>query len=164
MSESPLTSDDLPNEERDQSSAEETGPRAEQAEAAEVADEVEAQESDTSKDQTPELDPIEEFKAELRLLPGEWYVVHTYAGYENRVKANLENRTQSLNMEDYIFQVEVPTQEVTEVKSGKRQQVTEKVLPGYVLVRMELTDESWAPSGTRLASPVSWVCRTALSR
>ena len=144
MSESPLTSDDLPNEERDQSSAEETGPRAEQAEAAEVADEVEAQESDTSKDQTPELDPIEEFKAELRLLPGEWYVVHTYAGYENRVKANLENRTQSLNMEDYIFQVEVPTQEVTEVKSGKRQQVTEKVLPGYVLVRMELTDESWA--------------------
>ncbi|KUP98093.1 transcription termination/antitermination protein NusG [Thermobifida cellulosilytica] len=143
MSESPLTSDDLPNEDRDQSSAEETGPRAEQAEAAEVADEV-ARESHASEDQAPELDPVEEFKAELRLLPGEWYVVHTYAGYENRVKANLESRTQSLNMEDYIFQVEVPTQEVTEVKSGKRQQVTEKVLPGYVLVRMELTDESWA--------------------
>ncbi|HLU99358.1 MAG TPA: transcription termination/antitermination protein NusG [Thermobifida alba] len=144
MSESPLTSDDLPNEERDQSSAEETGPRAEQAEAAEAADEVEGQESDASEDQAPELDPVEEFKAELRLLPGEWYVVHTYAGYENRVKANLESRTQSLNMEEYIFQVEVPTQEVTEVKSGKRQQVTEKVLPGYVLVRMDLTDESWA--------------------
>ena len=84
------------------------------------------------------------FKAELRLLPGDWYVVHSYAGYENRVKANLESRTQSLNMEDYIFQIEVPVHEVTEIKGGKRQQVSEKVLPGYILVRMDLTDESWA--------------------
>ena len=91
-----------------------------------------------------ETDPVAEFKAELRLLPGDWYVVHSYAGYENRVRTNLESRTQSLNMEDYIFQIEVPTHEVTEIKSGKRQQVQEKVLPGYILVRMDLTDESWA--------------------
>jgi transcription termination/antitermination protein NusG len=86
----------------------------------------------------------EEFQRELRMLPGDWYVVHSYAGYENRVKTNLESRIQSLNMEDYIFQIEVPTHEVTEIKGGKRQQVQEKVLPGYILVRMDLTDESWA--------------------
>ena len=91
-----------------------------------------------------EADPVAEFKSELRLLPGDWYVVHSYAGYENRVRTNLESRTQSLNMEDYIFQIEVPTHEVTEIKGGKRQQVQEKVLPGYILVRMDLTDESWA--------------------
>jgi transcription termination/antitermination protein NusG len=91
-----------------------------------------------------EPDPVGEFKSELRLLPGDWYVVHSYAGYENRVRTNLESRTQSLNMEDYIFQIEVPTHEVTEIKGGKRQQVQEKVLPGYILVRMDLTDESWA--------------------
>ena len=89
-------------------------------------------------------DPVELFKAEMRLQPGDWYVVHSYAGYENRVKANLESRTQSLNMEDYIYQIEVPVHEVTEIKQGKRQQVSEKVLPGYILVRMDLTDESWA--------------------
>ena len=91
-----------------------------------------------------ETDPVSEFKSDLRLLPGDWYVVHSYAGYENRVRTNLESRTQSLNMEDYIFQIEVPTHEVTEIKGGKRQQVQEKVLPGYILVRMDLTDESWA--------------------
>jgi transcription termination/antitermination protein NusG len=91
-----------------------------------------------------EADPVLQFKTELRALPGDWYVVHSYAGYENRVRTNLESRTQSLNMEDYIFQIEVPTHEVIEVKSGKRQQVQEKVLPGYILVRMDLTDESWA--------------------
>jgi transcription termination/antitermination protein NusG len=89
-------------------------------------------------------DPVGEFKSQLRLLPGDWYVVHSYAGYENRVRTNLESRTQSLNMEDYIFQIEVPVHEVTEIKGGKRQQVQEKVLPGYILVRMDLTDESWA--------------------
>jgi len=89
-------------------------------------------------------DPVAQFTAELRQLPGEWYVVHSYAGYENRVKANLESRTQSLNMEDYIFQIEVPVHQVIEIKGGKRQQVSEKVLPGYILVRMDLTDESWA--------------------
>jgi transcription termination/antitermination protein NusG len=86
----------------------------------------------------------EEFERELRMLPGDWYVVHSYAGYENRVKTNLESRIQSLNMEDYIFQIEVPVHQVTEIKGGKRQQVSEKVLPGYILVRMDLTDESWA--------------------
>jgi transcriptional antiterminator NusG len=90
------------------------------------------------------LDPVARFTAELRTLPGEWYVVHSYAGYENRVKANLESRIQSLNMEDYIFQIEVPVHQVMEIKGGKRQQVSEKVLPGYILVRMDLTDESWA--------------------
>ena len=90
------------------------------------------------------LDPVARYTDELRRLPGEWYVVHSYAGYENRVKANLESRTQSLNMEDYIFQIEVPVHQVIEIKGGKRQQVSEKVLPGYILVRMDLTDESWA--------------------
>jgi transcriptional antiterminator NusG len=78
------------------------------------------------------------------MLPGDWSVIHSYAGYENRVKTNLESRISSLNMEDYIFQIEVPTHEVVEIKSGKKQTVNEKVLPGYILVRMELTDESWA--------------------
>ena len=91
-----------------------------------------------------EADPVEEFMRQLRAMPGDWYVIHSYAGYENRVKTNLENRISSLNMEDYIFQIEVPVHKVTEIKQGKRQQVQEKVLPGYILVRMELTDESWA--------------------
>jgi transcriptional antiterminator NusG len=97
---------------------------------------------DASEDAVP--DAQEEFMRELRMLPGDWYVVHSYAGYENRVKTNLESRIQSLNMEDYIFQIEVPVHMVTEIKGGKRQQVSEKVLPGYILVRMDLTDESWA--------------------
>ena len=101
---------------------------------------------DASEDgaDAPEDDALEEFMRELRMLPGDWYVVHSYAGYENRVKTNLESRIQSLNMEDYIFQIEVPVHMVTEIKGGKRQQVSEKVLPGYILVRMDLTDESWA--------------------
>jgi transcription termination/antitermination protein NusG len=106
----------------------------------EPADEAEA----AGATDEPDRDPVAEFASELRLLPGDWYVVHSYAGYENRVRTNLESRTQSLNMEDYIFQIEVPVHEVTEIKGGKRQQVQEKVLPGYILVRMDLTDESWA--------------------
>ena len=89
-------------------------------------------------------DEDDDFEAKLDSLPGEWYVVHSYAGYENKVKANLETRIQSLNMEDYIFQIEVPTEEVTQVKGGKKQTVQQKVFPGYLLVRMELTDESWS--------------------
>ena len=99
---------------------------------------------DAAAEPEEELDTVQRFKAELRTLPGDWYVVHSYAGYENRVRTNLESRTQSLNMEEFIFQIEVPTHEVMEIKSGKRQQVQEKVLPGYILVRMDLTDESWA--------------------
>ena len=89
-------------------------------------------------------DPADALRDVLRDLPGDWYVVHSYAGYENKVKTNLESRISSLNMEDYIFQIEVPTEEVTEVKGGKRQQVTRKKLPGYLFVRMDLTDESWS--------------------
>ena len=113
-----------------------------EAEADEAGDLGEGAGAEAASDE--EGDPVLQFKAELRTLPGDWYVVHSYAGYENRVRTNLESRTQSLNMEDYIFQIEVPTHEVIEVKSGKRQQVQEKVLPGYILVRMDLTDESWA--------------------
>ncbi|MGY4712370.1 transcription termination/antitermination protein NusG [Mycolicibacterium sp. CBM1] len=91
-----------------------------------------------------ELDPAAALKAELRSKPGDWYVIHSYAGYENKVKANLETRVQNLDVGDYIFQVEVPTEEVTEIKNGQRKQVNRKVLPGYILVRMELTDDSWA--------------------
>ena len=109
-----------------------------------AAGESEPSEADTEAEAEPEPDPVALYTAELRLLPGDWYVVHSYAGYENRVKGNLESRTQSLNMEDYIFQIEVPVHQVTEIKGGKRQQVQEKVLPGYILVRMDLTDESWA--------------------
>ena len=90
-----------------------------------------------------EVDPVEEMRAALRRAPGDWYVVHSYAGYENRVKTNLETRTSSLNMEDYIFQVEVPQREESVVKNGQRKMVKQNLLPGYVLVRMELTDESW---------------------
>jgi transcription termination/antitermination protein NusG len=99
---------------------------------------------DKAAEEELEADPVEEFMRQLRAMPGDWYVIHSYAGYENRVKTNLENRIGSLNMEDYIFQIEVPVHNVTEVKQGKRQQVSEKVLPGYILVRLELTDESWA--------------------
>jgi transcriptional antiterminator NusG len=88
-------------------------------------------------------DPAVALKKDLRLRPGEWYVIHSYAGYENKVKANLETRVQNLDVGDYIFQVEVPTEEVTEIKNGQRKQVNRKVLPGYILVRMELNDESW---------------------
>jgi transcription termination/antitermination protein NusG len=114
---------------------------ADGADEADSADEVDA----SADDAESSADSVqEEFMRELRMLPGDWYVVHSYAGYENRVKTNLESRIQSLNMEDYIFQIEVPVHQVTEIKGGKRQQVSEKVLPGYILVRMELTDESWA--------------------
>ena len=99
---------------------------------------------EAAEEPAEETDAVAEFNRELRMLPGDWYVVHSYAGYENRVKTNLESRITSLNMEDYIFQIEVPTHQVTEIKSGKKQTVNEKVLPGYILVRMDLTDESWA--------------------
>jgi transcriptional antiterminator NusG len=89
-------------------------------------------------------DPVAELRAALRFAPGDWYVVHSYAGYENKVKTNLETRITSLDMEDFIYQVEVPTREEVEVKNGKRLQVQNKVFPGYILVRMELTPESYS--------------------
>ena len=88
-------------------------------------------------------DPVEAMRRVLQTQFGDWYVVHSYAGYENKVKTNLESRIQSLDMEDYIFQVEVPTEQVVEIKNGKRQIVQRKVFPGYILVRMDLDDESW---------------------
>jgi transcriptional antiterminator NusG len=102
--------------------------------AAEVADEIAAEEDE---------DPVAAFKEQMRISPGDWYVIHSYAGYENKVKGNLESRVVSLNVEDYIFQVEVPMEEVTEIKGGVRKLVRRNKFPGYVLVRMELTDESW---------------------
>jgi transcriptional antiterminator NusG len=89
-------------------------------------------------------DALEAFRSDLRAKPGDWYVVHTYSGMENRVLQNLENRVSSLNMEDYIYEIIVPTEEVTEIRNGQRKQVRRTVLPGYVLVRMDLTDESWS--------------------
>lgn len=97
---------------------------------------------DRADDATP--DPLEEFRRALRAKPGEWYVVQTYSGMENRVRTNLESRIVSLNMEDYIFEVEVPQEEVAEIKGGQRKLVKRNRFPGYVLVRMEMTDESWA--------------------
>jgi len=90
------------------------------------------------------LDPVAELRQKLRYAPGDWYVVHSYAGYENKVKTNLETRITSLDMEEFIYQVEVPTREEVEVKNGKRLQVQNKVFPGYILVRMELTPESYS--------------------
>ncbi|MGW1006708.1 transcription termination/antitermination protein NusG [Streptomyces sp. NPDC002520] len=89
------------------------------------------------------VDPVQALREELRTLPGEWYVIHTYAGYENRVKTNLEQRAVSLNVEDYIFQAEVPQEEVVQIKNGDRKTIKQNKLPGYVLVRMDLTNESW---------------------
>ncbi|WUI29197.1 transcription termination/antitermination protein NusG [Mycobacterium sp. NBC_00419] len=109
-----------------------------------MAPEAEATEAAAEAVEEEELDPADALKAELRSKPGDWYVIHSYAGYENKVKANLETRVQNLDVGDYIFQVEVPTEEVTEIKNGQRKQVNRKVLPGYILVRMELTDDSWA--------------------
>ena len=100
-------------------------------------------EADDVTDVAEADDPLEEFRRKLLTLPGEWYVVHTYSGMENRVKVNLENRISSLNMEDFIFEVQVPQEEVSEIKNGQRRKVRRTVLPGYILVRMELSDDSW---------------------
>ncbi len=109
----------------------------------EASDEPEADEAAESADEAVER-ALEELRAELRAKPGEWYVVHTYSGMEKRVKQNLESRAQSLNMEDFIFEVRVPTEEAVEIRNGNKKTVTRTVLPGYVLVCMEMTDESWA--------------------
>jgi transcriptional antiterminator NusG len=112
-------------------------------EDADIADTEDAVADDVPAEDAEPADPAEEMRAALRRAPGDWYVVHSYAGYENKVKTNLETRVQTLDVEDFIFQVEVPTEEVTEIKNGQRKQVQRKVLPGYILVRMELNDQSW---------------------
>jgi len=109
------------------------------AEAALEADEPAVADDDADED----IDPVEALRTQLKTQFGDWYVIHSYAGYENKVKTNLESRITSLDMEEFIFQVEVPTEEVVEIKNGKRQQVQRKVFPGYILVRMDLTDDSW---------------------
>ncbi|MFF3915418.1 transcription termination/antitermination protein NusG [Streptomyces sp. NPDC001852] len=126
----------------------EAGEPAEEA-ALNVEDEDEAEEAAAEAEEAAEeepaapVDPVEALREELRSLPGEWYVIHTYAGYENRVKTNLEQRAVSLNVEDYIFQAEVPQEEVVQIKNGDRKTIKQNKLPGYVLVRMDLTNESW---------------------
>ncbi|MBL3665360.1 transcription termination/antitermination protein NusG [Streptomyces sp. M2CJ-2] len=112
--------------------AEEAGETGETGETGEAAEEVE-----------DVRDPVEKLREELRTLPGEWYVIHTYAGYEKRVKANLEQRAVSLNVEDLVYQAEVPEEEIVQIKNGERKTVKQNKLPGYVLVRMDLTDQSW---------------------
>ncbi len=106
-------------------------------------DEVDTEDEPADDAPDPDDDPVAAYKAKLRTLPGDWYVVHSYAGYENKVKANLESRIGSLNMEDYIYGAEVPMEEVVEIKNSQRKLVKRVRIPGYVLVRMELTDESW---------------------
>jgi transcription termination/antitermination protein NusG len=120
-----------------------TVPAADQDSPADEAPVDEAPVDEATVDE-PASDPMQEFRDALRAKVGDWYVVHTYSGMENRVKANLENRIGSLNMEDFIHEVIVPTEEVAEIKNGQRKLVRRTVLPGYVLVRMDLTDESWA--------------------
>ncbi|WP_405778061.1 transcription termination/antitermination protein NusG [Streptomyces sp. NBC_00859] len=111
----------------------------EEAEAEEAEDEEAAEEAA----EVPLVDPVEALRQELRGLPGEWYVIHTYAGYEKRVKANLEQRAVSLNVEEFVYQAEVPEEEIVQIKNGERKNVRQNKLPGYVLVRMDLTNESW---------------------
>ncbi len=124
--------------------SEDSDAEADETDDAEAGEDVDVLAIDETPIDEEIADPAEELRQALRHAPGDWYVVHSYAGYENKVKANLETRIHTLDMEDYIFQVEVPTEEVTEIKNGQRKQVNRKVLPGYILVRMELTDESWS--------------------
>ncbi|MFJ9345629.1 transcription termination/antitermination protein NusG [Streptomyces sp. NPDC101237] len=117
---------------------------SDEADDAEEADEDDEEAEAAAEEEPAEpVDPVQALREELRLLPGEWYVIHTYAGYENRVKTNLEQRAVSLNVEDYIFQAEVPQEEVVQIKNGDRKTIKQNKLPGYVLVRMDLTNESW---------------------
>ncbi|WP_240037490.1 transcription termination/antitermination protein NusG [Glycomyces paridis] len=116
-----------------------------QAAAAQAADVDEPEiDEDVAETSEPEVDPAEALRAKLRFAPGEWYVLHSYAGFENRVRSNLENRIQSFDQEDYIYQIEVPTHTEVEIKNGKRSKVEAKVFPSYVLVRMEMTPESYS--------------------
>ncbi|WP_199034512.1 transcription termination/antitermination protein NusG [Glycomyces salinus] len=105
---------------------------------------AENEQADSGAEAEPEIDPAEALRAKYRFAPGEWYVLHSYAGFENRVKSNLGNRIQSFDMEDYIYEVQVPTHTEVEIKNGKRSKVEAKVFPSYVLVRMEMTPESYS--------------------
>ncbi|MFH8345926.1 transcription termination/antitermination protein NusG [Streptomyces sp. NPDC018045] len=131
-------------DELDTEDAEAGEPAEEAAVTVEDADgTAEDAEDAAAQDAEEPADPIAALREELRTLPGEWYVIHTYAGYEKRVKANLEQRAVSLNVEDFIYQAEVPEEEIVQIKNGERKNVRQNKLPGYVLVRMDLTNESW---------------------
>ena len=114
------------------------------AEVAAAADIVEAAEIDAETEPAEPEDPYEAFRAELRSLPGKWYVIHSYAGFERKVKANIEQRKNTLEVEEDIYQVEVPMEDVVEIKNGQRKMVTRVRIPGYVLVRMELNEDTWS--------------------
>ena len=121
-----------------------TEPVADSAESTDAeSTDTESTDTDTESSDEDEEDPIAEFRREMLRAIGDWYVIHSYAGYENRVKTNLESRVTSMHMEDYIFQIEVPMEEVSEIKNGQRKLIKRNKFPGYVLVRMELTDASW---------------------
>jgi transcriptional antiterminator NusG len=135
---------DTPADEASDQADEDVTDEADDESEVEVTDEAADVEADEDEDSAEENDPLEAFRRELWAKPGDWFVVHTYSGMEKRVKHNLENRIISLNMEDYIHEIVVPTEEVAEIKNGQRKMVTRTVLPGYVLVRMDLTDESWS--------------------
>lgn len=139
----PETEVDAPETETVEESTTEATADVEATAADEAPAEDSADDSAAPADSGDDVDPAEEFKAELRMQEGDWYVIHSYAGYENRVKQNLENRAVSLNLEDFIFESQVPMEDVVEIKNGQRKQVRRVRVPGYVLVRMELTDESW---------------------
>ncbi len=163
-------SQDAAVEATEESEAQSAAPESDDADAAAVADEAAADDAATGADDAAEaaddaatdadsgeepadalaaaaaaaeVDPAEEFKAKLRRQEGDWFVIHSYAGYENRVKANLETRIQTLDMEDYIFEIQVPMEEVVEIKNAQRKVINRVRIPGYVLVRMDLTDASW---------------------
>jgi len=148
-------SPDVTAEAGDESEVESSAPEASDAESdddADSDDDAEADDAGSEEESADalaaaaakaEVDPAEEFKAKLRRQEGDWYVIHSYAGYENRVKANLETRIQTLDMEDYIFEIQVPMEEVVEIKNAQRKVINRVRIPGYVLVRMDLTDASW---------------------
>ncbi|MFE7186745.1 transcription termination/antitermination protein NusG [Streptomyces erythrochromogenes] len=136
-----VSDDEADEVEADEDEADEVEADTELEEAADDDAEI-AEEAEEAEPAEP-VDPIQALREELRLLPGEWYVIHTYAGYEKRVKANLEQRAVSLNVEEFIYQAEVPEEEIVQIKNGERKNVRQNKLPGYVLVRMDLTNESW---------------------
>lgn len=149
LEESPDVTAEAGEESEVESSAPESDDAASDAAAADEADasgadgEEEPADALAAAAATAAADPAEEFKAKLRRQEGDWYVIHSYAGYENRVKANLETRIQTLDMEDYIFEIQVPMEEVVEIKNAQRKVINRVRIPGYVLVRMDLTDASW---------------------
>jgi transcription termination/antitermination protein NusG len=139
---------DITAEAGDESEVESSAPESDDADAdfdaeADAGSEEESTDALAAAAAKAEVDPAEEFKAKLRRQEGDWYVIHSYAGYENRVKANLETRIQTLDMEDYIFEIQVPMEEVVEIKNAQRKVINRVRIPGYVLVRMDLTDASW---------------------